>query len=80
MILTNDLKSETIEALADLWGNKNFKTLVEVLRSTQDRWAKLCLTRSTWEEVQKLQWQASGLSIVIKLVEEAAKKLNGEKL
>lgn len=79
MNLTNDLKQETIEALADLAINKNFKTLVEVLRLTQDRWAKLCLTRSTWEEVQKLQWQASGLSIVIRLVEEAHEKLNTKK-
>lgn len=79
MDLLNGLKSETIEALAALWQNPDFQKLVELLRLTQDKYAKLCLTRNSWEEVQKLQWEATGFSIVISTVEQASKKLNKEK-
>ena len=76
MNLTKDLKHDTIEALATLKTIKNWKELVRILRLTQDKYAKLCLTRNSWEEVQKLQWEAAGISIVIKTVEESYNKLN----
>lgn len=77
--LLQGLKPETIESLANLKGNKDYKKLVEVLRLTQDKYAKLCVTRNSWEEVQKLQWETAGISIVIQTVEQAYLKLNKEK-
>jgi len=76
--LLQGLKPETIESLANLKGNKDYKRLVEVLRLTQDKYAKLCVTRNSWEEVQKLQWETAGISIVIQTVEQAYNKLNKE--
>jgi len=76
--LLQGLKPETIESLANLKGNKDYKKLVEVLRLTQDKYAKLCITRNSWEEVQKLQWETAGISIVIQTVEQAYNKLNKE--
>jgi len=75
MNLTRGLKTEILEALADLWTDKNFKVLVKVLRLTQDKWAKGCLT-APLEKIPRLQGEAAGMSIVIKTVEEASKKLN----
>ena len=79
MKTTNELKHDTIEKLATLWTNNEFKELVKCLRLTQDKYAKLCLTRSSWEDVQRLQWEAAGISIVIKTVEDAFNKVNGDK-
>lgn len=84
MDLIKGLKSETIEKLADLWINPDFKELIKVLRLTQDKYGKLCLTRNTnasnWLEVRELQDKAAGISLVIKTVEQAFNKLNkGEK-
>ena len=76
--LLQGIKPETIESLANLKGNKDYKKLVEVLRLTQDKYAKLCITRNTWEEVQKLQWETAGISIVIQTVQQAYDKLNKE--
>lgn len=78
MNLLKGLKPETIEKLAALRRDKKWKELVKILRLTQDKYAKLCLTRNSWEEVQKLQWEATGMSIVIKTVEQAYNKLNKE--
>jgi len=75
MNLLRGLKPETIEALAGLWTNKNFKILVKVLRLTQDKWAKDCLMASL-DKIPRLQGEAAGISIVIKVVQQAFEKLN----
>lgn len=74
--LLKGLKKENIEALAELWEDKNFQEFVKVLRINQDNYAKLCLTRTNWEETQKLQWQAYTISLILKTVEEAHQKVN----
>lgn len=76
--LIRGLKPETIEKLSALWADENFKELVKLVHLTRDKYAKLCLTRSSWDEVQKLQWEATGMAIIIKTVEESYKKLNKE--
>jgi len=76
MNLSKELKHETVEKLSELRQDKNWKELVRILRLTQDKYAKLCLTRNTWDEIQKLQYKAVGISIVIKTVEESYNKLN----
>jgi len=73
---TKGLKPETLEKLAALWGDDNFKELIKVIDLTRDKYAKLCLTRNSWEEVQKLQWEAAGMSIIKRTVEEASKIQN----
>ena len=76
MDILKGLKTETKETLAELWEDKKFQELVKILRVNQDNYAKLCLTRPNWEEIQKLQWQAYTISLIIKTVEEAYRKVN----
>ena len=78
MEVTNSLKHETLEKLATLWVNPDFKELVRILRLTQDKYAQLCLTRNNMDEIRELQYKAAGISVVIKTVEEANKKINNE--
>ena len=75
MDLLKKLKSETIENLAELWEDKKFQELVKVLRLNQENFAKLCLTRTKWEDIQQLQYYASAFSLIIKTVEDAARKV-----
>ena len=76
MNLIKNLKQETIEKLSELKANEGWKELVKCLRLTQENYGKLCLTRNSWEEVQKLQWEAAAFSMVIQMVEQAHKKIN----
>jgi len=76
MNIIKGLKKENIEALAELWEDKNFQKLVDLMRLNQDNFAKLCLTRPTWQQIQELQWYASGFSLIIKTVESCYKKVN----
>ena len=73
--LLKGLKTETIENLAELWEDKKFQELVKILRLNQENFAKLCLTRNRWEDIQQLQWHASAFSLIIKTVEDAARKV-----
>lgn len=80
MNLLKGLKPNTIESLANLWTNKDFKELVKVLRINQDNLGKMCLLRRTdknnWEEIRELQDTASAYSLIIKTVEDAYRKEN----
>jgi hypothetical protein len=76
MIYTKGLKKETLEKLADLWEEPNFQELVRILRINQDNYAKLCLTRTKWEDVMELQYKASAISTIVKTVEESFKRIN----
>jgi hypothetical protein len=79
MNIITGLKNENIEALAELWQDNNFQNLVKLLRLNQDNFAKLCLTRTSWEQIQELQWYASAFSLVIKTVEDCYNKVNRRK-
>jgi hypothetical protein len=79
MNLIRGLQKENIEALAELWEDKNFQKLVEILRLNQQNFATMCLTRAKWESVQELQWYASAFSMVIKTVQDAHEKVNNIK-
>ena len=82
MDLTKGLKTETIEALAALKPNKNWKTLVKVLRLNQDNYGKACLKQRTtdenWLAIHDLQEKSAAFSFVIKVVDDAYNKLNKE--
>lgn len=79
MTLSKGLKKENTEALAELWEDKNFKKLVELLRINQENCAKLCLTRTSMDAVLRLQEEARAYSIIIKLVEDCYNKVNNLK-
>jgi hypothetical protein len=74
--LLKGLSGEEIEALAELWLDKNFKVLVEVLRERQRTLAMYLLGARSWEETQDVRWEATNYSKVINIVSQANKKLN----
>ena len=76
MDYSKKLKKPSIEALADLWADKNFQELVRVLRINQENCAKACLTRTNMESVIRLQEEARAYSLVVKTVEDAYRKVN----
>ena len=82
MNLIKGLKHDTIEKLADLWSNKNFQELVRILRNNRDLTAKRILVSRTngenWFEVHDAQERAEAFAVVIKMVEQAYKKINKE--
>jgi len=70
------LKSEQIEALADLWKDKNFKILKEVLEARIRTLATYNLKPFNWETTQDIRWEATSCLRPIKIVEQAFKKVN----
>jgi len=77
------LKKENLEAFAELWIDKNFQKLVEVLRVNQENYGKRMLmgriTRENCEGYREFQDIASAFSIVIKIVEDSFNKVNNIK-
>jgi hypothetical protein len=81
--LLKGLKKETIEELAELWEIKQFKKLVEILRINQENLGKQMLmgriTRENCDNYRELQDTAATYSLIIKIVEDAYKKVNNIK-
>lgn len=70
------LKSETKEALADLWIDKNFQVFVDLLRARRLKLATECLKIRDFELIKELQIEADLITKIIASVEEANKELN----
>lgn len=80
MNLLKGLKKETIEDFAELWENKKFQKLVEVLRINQNNLGKQMLlgriNKDNCEAYREIQDTAATYSLVIKIVEDAYLKVN----
>lgn len=81
--LLKGLKKETIEDFAELWEDKRFQKLVEVLRINQENLGKSMLagriTRENCDSYREIQDTAATYSLIIKIVEDSYNKINGVK-
>lgn len=74
LINYDKITSETLEALASLWINKDFQILVGILRNRRLHLATSCLKTRDIKVITEMQVEAELISNLISAIKESSNK------